>query len=158
MTFLVNLESRFPRPSYRMNHTSESHDERRSGGARRSDWILRLGHGISLPGTTSSECAVTFVFMSMVLIKRKTSHRRQEQWYHALLLRSHPNPPANSKIHVPRPTFDKIFSSNDMQKLIDTLNEDSDSIPVRWLNAMLGRIFLGICGTAALEAVSAVVS
>jgi hypothetical protein len=41
-----------------------------------------------------------------------------------------------------------------MQKLIDTLNEDSDSIPVRWLNAMLGRVFLGICGTAALEAVS----
>jgi hypothetical protein len=40
-----------------------------------------------------------------------------------------------------------------MQKLIDTLNEDSDSIPVRWLNAMLGRVFLGICGTAALEAV-----
>lgn len=41
-----------------------------------------------------------------------------------------------------------------MQKLIDTLNDDNDAIPVRWLNAMLGRIFLGICKTAALEAVS----
>lgn len=91
---------------------------------------------------------------------------KAETWYLALLAKSHTDPPSPTSsrhaareggrghVHVPRPTFDRIFPHNDMQRLIDTLNEDSDQIPVRWLNAMLGRIFLGICKTAALEAVS----
>jgi hypothetical protein len=78
-----------------------------------------------------------------------------EQWYHALLAQaSPPHGPGSDNRYSSKATFDKVFSKNDMQNLIDTLNNESDPIPIRWLNAMLGRIFLGLCRTAALEAVS----
>lgn len=78
-----------------------------------------------------------------------------EQWYHAFLQQAaSPIPTASSDAPKPKATFDKVFSKDDMQGLIDTLNTESDPIPIRWANAMIGRIFLGICRTAALEAVS----
>ncbi len=78
-----------------------------------------------------------------------------EQWYHALLSQASPPPPiSNETPRLGLTTFGKVFSPDDMQNLIDTLNNESDPIPIRWANAMLGRIFLGLCRTAALEAVS----
>ncbi len=78
-----------------------------------------------------------------------------EQWYHAMQVQAAPlGTIAGSDAPKPKASFDKVFCKDDMQGLIDTLNTESDPIPIRWANAMIGRIFLGICRTAALEAVS----
>lgn len=67
-----------------------------------------------------------------------------EDWYHALLLRS------ATPTHVatkPVPSISSIFSDQAMRDLISTLNTESEPLPIRWLNALVGRIWLGVHGT-----------
>ncbi|KAJ9100668.1 hypothetical protein QFC21_003713 [Naganishia friedmannii] len=93
------------------------------------------------------------------------SNIKMEEWYHALLSISTPTVPSSSALDdlgeqtkraleklTPRPGFDEIFSKEDMKRLLDKLNTDPDQGNIRWLNGLIGRLFLGICKTAAVEA------
>ena len=52
-----------------------------------------------------------------------------------------------------RPTTADVYSIIDMKALVDTIDTEPDPIPMRWLNAMLGRVFFGLYRTEALEQV-----
>lgn len=66
-----------------------------------------------------------------------------EDWYLAL-----------TQASALKPTTNLVFSESDMQALVDTIDTEPDPIPMRWLNAMVGRMFFGVHRTEALEQVS----
>ena len=67
-----------------------------------------------------------------------------EDWYLALLA-------ASLSSTVPQDAF-APFPYAAHRALIDSLDALPDLIPTRWLNALLGRLFLGVRGTKAVEA------
>ncbi|CDZ96221.1 Uncharacterized conserved protein TEX2, contains PH domain [Phaffia rhodozyma] len=69
-----------------------------------------------------------------------------EDWYLALKHASSRNPQVSVLDQL-----SPVFSQKDMAYLIEKLDTDPDPIPMRWLNGMFGRFFLGIHRTALLE-------
>ncbi|WWD04793.1 hypothetical protein V865_002864 [Kwoniella europaea PYCC6329] len=70
------------------------------------------------------------------------SNIKMEDWYLALLEASSQAAQAKTS---------EVFESRDMQALVDTIDTEPDPIPMRWFNAMLGRIFFSLYRTEALE-------
>ncbi|WVQ80668.1 hypothetical protein IAT38_002773 [Cryptococcus sp. DSM 104549] len=68
------------------------------------------------------------------------SNIKMEDWYTALLRASSQSP-----------EWDEVFAVNDFQSLVDTIDTEPDPIPMRWFNAMIGRIFFGFYKTEAFE-------
>ena len=68
---------------------------------------------------------------------------RMEDWYIALVQASSLSPNTSD-----------VFSVSDMRALVDTIDTEPDPIPMRWLNAILGRMFFGLYRTEAVEQVS----
>jgi hypothetical protein len=92
---------------------------------------------------------------------------KMEEWYLSLLSISTPSVPSPNALDdldertkkalqklTARPGVDEIFARDNMKKLIEKLNTDPEQGNLRWLNGLVGRLFLGICNTVALEAVS----
>ncbi|MBW0495322.1 hypothetical protein O181_035037 [Austropuccinia psidii MF-1] len=72
----------------------------------------------------------------------------KEDWYHALI--------AASKLSSPNPKITwlndaSLFDPQDMAKLVDGIDQQPDHLSTRWLNAILGRLFLSSYKTDALE-------
>ena len=65
-----------------------------------------------------------------------------EDWYIALL-----------QVSSQKATTADVYSLSDMRALVDTIDTEPDPIPMRWLNAMIGRVFFGIYRTEAIEQV-----
>ncbi|GJN89508.1 hypothetical protein Rhopal_002495-T1 [Rhodotorula paludigena] len=72
----------------------------------------------------------------------------KEDWYHSLILSSRLGSPTSAAdIAKDRALFDP----EDMARLVESIDQQPDSIPMRWLNALLGRIFLSAYRTCSLE-------
>jgi hypothetical protein len=69
-----------------------------------------------------------------------------EDWYHALVHASaYPNHQSTFEPLQP------VFSAEHMQYLVSHLDTQPDPIPMRWFNALVGRLFFSVYRTAAME-------
>ncbi|GAA5925967.1 hypothetical protein JCM3775_005164 [Rhodotorula graminis] len=72
----------------------------------------------------------------------------KEDWFHSLVLSSRLGyPDSATAVARDRALFDPV----DMARLMEQIDQQPDSIPMRWFNALLGRVFLSTYRTSTLE-------
>lgn len=76
----------------------------------------------------------------------------KEDWYHSLVQASKISTTTKGLVSANLAKDRSVFDPDDMARLVEGIDQQPDSIPVRWLNAILGRIFLAVYRTETLEA------
>lgn len=75
----------------------------------------------------------------------------KEDWYHALLDATRVGNEDTTSAAAAHGAEADLYDPADMAALIGAIDAQEDQIPTRWLNAMLGRLFLGVYQTQAVE-------
>lgn len=78
------------------------------------------------------------------------SNYDKEDWLHAFLEAARITDPVGMASSASG-TEGALYDPADMAALMENIDCQSDAIPTRWLNAMLGRLFLGVYRTQAVE-------
>ena len=130
--------SRKPSFSRKMEMQSENIQDSSSTGTVKEEFAGDDIQGRAAREQTMNSATPCFIFVR--------SNVDMEDWYHALIHAS--EHPAQTPTLSP---LQDIFDSLDMDHLVSTLDEQPDVIPMRWLNALLGRIFFSHYRTQRLE-------
>ncbi|KAK4055468.1 hypothetical protein OIV83_000014 [Microbotryomycetes sp. JL201] len=72
----------------------------------------------------------------------------KEDWYHSLVQASKLSKPDTTSVLEKDKS---LFDPDDMAALVDAIDQQPDSIPMRWFNALVGRIFMSVYRTSTLE-------
>ncbi|KAG8988719.1 hypothetical protein FRB90_002564, partial [Tulasnella sp. 427] len=117
---------------------------------------LKLGEGGEKATTSSREPSPVGRSLTDEHFMFVKCNSDMEDWYMALVHASTASSTASSSSTSPLPDplvpLEPIFSTDDMAHLVKTLDQQPDPIPMRWLNALVGRIFYSLYRTSGLEA------
>lgn len=122
-------------------------DESTSGRATPAEGLSDVEGGSEhgdAPRLSRSESSEPSVPKTWFIFVRANS--LMEDWYHTLL-HAALYPPLTPPLAPLQP----VYVPSDVAHLVDTLDAAPDLIPMRWLNALLGRVFFSFYRTAALE-------
>ncbi|ODO05239.1 hypothetical protein L198_01929 [Cryptococcus wingfieldii CBS 7118] len=111
--------------------------------AKRHGIVLKIrkpGKGMPLLSKSMEATQTEFGLANSPIYLFSKSNTKMEDWYIALL-----------HVSTDHLTWDQVFAVDDMKNLVDTIDTEPDPIPMRWFNAMLGRVFFGYYKTETFE-------
>ncbi|WVQ73178.1 hypothetical protein IAR50_002742 [Cryptococcus sp. DSM 104548] len=102
--------------------------------------IKQSGKGMPLLSKSMEATHTEFGLANSPIYLFSKSNTKMEDWYIAL-----------QHVSSDHMTCDQVFAVDDMKNLVDTIDTEPDPIPMRWFNAMLGRIFFSYYKTETFE-------
>ncbi|GAA6060423.1 hypothetical protein JCM10212_002191 [Sporobolomyces blumeae] len=128
---------RSPSPSDQLDAGTAQNDKAKGESGK---GVGQASHGTSTYDAETGQPLPWFLFAKV--------NSDKEDWYHSLVVASRIGTPTCAA----ETARDRaLFSPDDMSHLVDSIDSLPDSIPMRWFNALLGRVFLSVYRTSSLE-------